>query len=96
MTRDILVQTIITIHSYSLHIRARKVVVSNKGEFVACIDRDPVPDVMSREDVTTCTKESVNRVTVCSYVVRDRHLINVGWYVYPGPSNTPNLTIQKF
>ena len=95
MTRYILVQPIITIHSYSLHVRARKVVVISQklcgGKFVAGIDRDPVPNVVSCVNVATGTEKSVSRVILRCNVVRDRHLINVGWNVYPGSSNTSNL-----
>ena len=96
MTRDVFVQTVVAIHSYSLNIWAGEVIIPYKREFVTRVDRDPVPDVMPREDVATRPEESVYRVAVRGDVVGDRHPVSVSRHVYPRPSNTPYLQMWVF
>ena len=91
MTGDVLILTIITIHRNRLYIRAGKVVVAHESEFVPGVDSDPVPDVMSREHVAARAKQSVYRVVIRLDVERDRHLVNVCWDLYLGPSSAAHL-----
>ena len=94
MTSYILILYIITFHRNSLDIWTREEIIAHKSEFVSGVDGDPIPDIVTSEDVATGSEQSVDGVIVRFDVERNHHLVDVSRHLYRRSSHAAHLADQ--